>query len=287
MPQGLPKFLSASFVLAGENGIAHALLGPASVSTSTAAGTNVDIRCDTPYPFGSYLQYSVSASAPFTLFLRVPSWYMPRGSSIEIIHHDDKHNSKPVSHPLKPDAHTGMAAFSLPAGESTIIYRLATTLRVEPRANDSVSIYHGALLYALDVGLTVAPMPVLLFNATYTYPEADGPPRIPDHMHDVTYAAAEPWNMAIDPSTLVFHDSSEIRPAEPLTNPIYEYGGPPSYVTAKGCQIHWEMYRGLPAPLPKLPEGAVWKCIGNVTEVILRPYVFIPSSLSAMAPLLA
>ncbi len=74
MPQGLPKFLSNSFVEAGSNGLGHALLSPARVNTTLPSGTQVTLSCNTTYPFGNILRYTFTASAPFTLNLRVPSW---------------------------------------------------------------------------------------------------------------------------------------------------------------------------------------------------------------------
>ena len=275
MPQGLPKFLSASFVRAGENGVGHALLGPAQVSTSTKVGTIVKVVCDTHYPFGLVLNYAIDASAPFIFYIRVPSWSLAGGSSIEI-------DNNGAEYPLDPDPQTGMMPISLGAGHSKLTIRLAAELRVETRANGSVSIYHGALLYALDIGQTVTNMPVHLYNETFTYPAADGPPNIPSHLHDVAYGSTKPWNIAIDPSTLKFHasfsdtgghaGSDKVRdPIEKLQNPIFDYEAPPSFITGKGCEIHWELFKGLPAALPQLPPGAVWQCIGNVTDVILRP----------------
>ena len=74
MPQGLPKFLSASFVRVGEDGIGHALLGPASVNTTTASGHSVNITSDTHYPFGQYLNYNISCSGDIVFYWRRPGW---------------------------------------------------------------------------------------------------------------------------------------------------------------------------------------------------------------------
>ena len=264
MPQGLPKYLSASFVRVGENGIGHALLGPAKMSTNTVSGTTVDISCNTIYPFGPVLNYSVTSSEAFTLYLRVPSWANLRSCSVEI-------NGNGAENPLQPDANTGMTQISLPAGTNNVTYRLSASIRVETRGNNSVSVYHGSLLYALDVGQTVTNLPVRIYNQTATYPAVDGPAQIPHRAHDFTFANTKPWNIAIDPSTLEFHASSHNATTSELKNPIFDYEAPPSYITGRGCQINWALDRGVPAALPKLPEGAVWNCTGNVTDVVLRP----------------
>ena len=279
MPQGLPKFLSASFALSGENGIAHTLLGPAEVSTTTASGTQVTISCRTTYPFGSTLEYTVTADAPFTLQLRVPSWYVAKISSIELNHNG-------VEYPLDRDSFTGMTSVNVVAGTTHVTYKLAADLRVEHRANGSVAIYHGALLYALDIGQSITSVPMFLNESHFHYTkpfqrasaadfdtESDPPVMMPAHVSDVAFSSTKPWNIAIDPSSLVYHPSPNgEEPVHTLQNPIFDYEAPPSYITGKGCEIHWETFRGLPAALPKLPEGAVWQCLGNVTNVVLRPY---------------
>ena len=264
MPQGLPKYLSASYVRVGENAIGHALLGPAEVSTKTKSGTIVGISCSTTYPFGPVLSYSITSSAAFTFYLRVPGWADPHASSVEI-------NGNGAENPVQPDENTGMTSISLPAGINNVTYRLGASIRIEPRGNDSVSIYHGSLLYALDVGQTVTNLPVSVYNQSATYPAVDGPAQIPAQAHDFTFANTKPWNIAIDPSSLEFHSSSDIATAGTLKNPIFDYEAPPSYITGKGCQINWALDRGVPAALPKLPKGAIWNCTGNVTDVILRP----------------
>ena len=264
MPQGLPKYLSASYVRVDHNGIGHTLLGPAEVSTKTKAGTIVRITCNTTYPFGSNLDYEITSSAAFTLFLRVPEWADLRTSYVEV-------NGNGAENPVQPNQHTGMTSVVLSAGTNTISYRLGASIRVEPRGNGSVSIYHGALLYALDVGQTTSHLLVTLYNQSATYPKIDGPPQVPAQAHDLSFENTKPWNIAIDPSTLQFHTSSDSSTVNTLKNPIFDYEAPPSYITGQGCQINWGFDRGLPAALPKLPKGAIWNCTSNVTDVIFRP----------------
>ena len=261
MPQGLPKFLSASYVRVEQNGIGHALLGPASVSTRTVWGTAVNITCSTAYPFNHILTYKVTTSDSFCLYVRVPSWSL-NTSSITL-------PEESVSFPLLPDPQTGMAMIFLHAGVHTVIYNIDANIRVVPRGNSSVSIYHGALLYALDVGQsshTIAASP----SPNITYSALDETPDLPQQVHKVEISNTKPWNIGIDPSTLVFHTTST---NDTLANPIYDYHAPPTYITGKGCQIDWPLYNGLPAPLPKLPHGKQKReCLGNITDVVLRPY---------------
>ncbi len=270
MPQGLPKFISASFVRVGDNGIGHALLGPAQVTTTTASNTSVSVACDTNYPFSPILNYNITASAPFTLNLRVPSWFIFAKSSISI-------NSNGASYPLDPDPNTGMTPISLPGGISTVQYTLGATIRIEPRANSTVAIYHGSLLYALDVGQTIKTLAPDFYNVTYangSEPYNTSTPVVPAQVHDYTFTNTTPWNIAIDTSTLVFHTTNNNSSNETaLPNPIFDYEAAPTYITGKGCQIAWPLYNGLPAPLPALANGTTFRnCTGNVTDVVLRPY---------------
>lgn len=271
MPQGLPKYLSASFVRAGANGIAHALLGPARVSTTTLSGTHVTITSNTTYPFGSILNYEITSSAAFTLHLRVPSWYVPSASSIEL-------NNNGALYRLTPDNQTGMTSIQIPPGSNKVTYTLGAEIRTEARANGSIAIYHGALLYALDVGQTATSLPVSLYNESFTYPTTDYPPdlvtpqsNMPSKVHDVAFTNTKPWNMAIDPRTLKFCNFASNTSTSKLKDPIFDYEAPPGYIIGKGCQIDWVLDKGVPAALPKLPRGSGWLCISNVTDVIFRP----------------
>lgn len=268
MPQGLPKFLSASFVQSGDNGVAHVLLGPAQVAITTLSNTSVTISCDTNYPFSLSLYYKITTSAPFTLVLRVPSWSATADSLISL-------NDNGAEYPVEPDPHTGLTPISIPTGRHTVTYTLGTTIRILPRANSTVAIYHGALLYALDVGQTMTTLAPDLYNVTYVDgdPYNTSEPHLPPEVHNVAFTNTTPWNMAIDTSTLVFHTTANSSNEPALPNPIFAYGAPPTYITGKGCEINWPLYQGLPAPLPALPNGSDYRnCTGNVTDVVLRPY---------------
>ncbi|KAI4247393.1 MAG: hypothetical protein L6R42_009624 [Xanthoria sp. 1 TBL-2021] len=264
MPQGLPKFLSNSFVQVGNNGIGHAFLSPARVNTTLSSGNHVTLSCSTTYPFGDTLFYTFTASAPFTLNLRVPSW----ATSYEVV---------AVSHPgsslktydsssLFPNPHTGMLTLDL-LQTGTVKYELHTSIRTEDRGNSTISIYHGALLYALDVGYSDAIIPDTTSEAEkFPIQHATIPPQAHNHIIINT----KPWNFAIDPSTLSYHTTNQTSSLNgTLPNPIWTYEAPPSYITAQGCEIEWGIEKGLPAPPPLKGDR---KCIGNVTEVVLRPY---------------
>ena len=247
MPQGLPKYLSASYVRAGKSGLAHALLGPAIVETTLGDGTQVTVTCDTNYPFANTLSYDITSSQAFDFSVRVPAWAV--SSTISVNNHT---NAKAAS----PDAHTGMATVHIPAGKNSVQYTLDAQIQTTARSNDTIAVYYGALLYALDVGQTVQVLP------------PDGPPNPPPQVHAYNITATQPWNIAIDPSSLTFHHNANSTGTETLANPIWASGAPPTSITARGCQIDWPLDHGIPARVPLAPRS----CTSAVVNVTMRPY---------------
>ena len=295
MPQGYPKFLSNSFVLVGQNGLGHALLLPAKVSTTLPSGAQVSIACNTKYPFENEFSYTINASSPFTFHLRVPAWAESSAISFD---------NKAWLNPPK-NAHTSMTSISLPTGLTNLTYKLATEIRIEHRANSTVAIHHGPLLYALDVGHSIQQLPPTSYTSHRpAHKHEDDDETIPTHAHDYFITNTQPWNIAIDPSTLKFHSASPplFAPSSPsssppphphlqsplqnpttthspppLPNPIWAPGAPPTYITAQGCEIDWPLYHKVPGPVPLSWEVPGWEfgnrtCVGGVVSVVLRPY---------------
>jgi len=149
-PQGYPKFLSHSWALA-ETGLVHALLSPSVVNVTLPHAGRVTIECKTDYPFSDYLVYNILAETSFDLFLRLPSW-AGQSQSTSSIAMANVAGGGGTSKPVSIDAHTGLHRLAIPAGRSTVTFTLATSIRIEPRPNDAVSVYVGSLLYSLDIG---------------------------------------------------------------------------------------------------------------------------------------
>ena len=254
-PQGYPKFLSASFVQVGQSGLAHALLSPASVSTTLPSGVSVTVICNTNYPFASVLQYTINATDAFTFFMRIPQWSTSEAFTISM-----NGQGLPAA---TPDPHSGMISVPLQQGASALVLTLQPSIYIENRANSTVSIHHGSLLYALDVGDTMQALEV-------SQQSGYGGP-VPAQAHDYIMNNTLPWNFAIDPSTLAFHtnSSNSTSSGSDLPSPIWAAGAPPGWITAQACQIDWPIVHDVPAPVP-LPGNRT--CIGSAQEVILRPY---------------
>ncbi|KAI1610837.1 hypothetical protein EDD36DRAFT_442563 [Exophiala viscosa] len=248
--QGYSKWIPASYVKVGEDGLAHALLGPTHVSTTLGKHNHVRIRCDTNYPFTNYLNYEIKAKSAFRFSFRVPGWAILDESSVRI-------DSGEV-HQLKPDNATGLHTIIIPARRTRVQVMLGAKVRTEPRANDTVSIYHGALLYALPVGIDYHPSRPARYPGTSAPPEAN----------DWVLLPREPWNLAIDTSTLMFFEYPN-RYEEWLPNPIWHEDAPPISISALACQIDWQLEGGY-APNPPLKGQR--NCTSRAYPVELRPY---------------
>ena len=258
-PQGYPKFLSASFVGVGDNGLGHALLSPANVTTTLGSGNTVIVSCNTNYPFENKLVYTIDATQSFDFYVRVPSWYVATTSSIIV--------NNGSSQSLSPNAPTGMHMISISSGQSTITYSLGASIVIEPRANSTIAVHYGALLYALLIGEQTSVGPPTNWQNRTAYPSGYAPPG----SHDWTINNTTAWNYAIDPSSLQYQPNtiSNSTGIQPLPNPIFTSGAPPGIITATACEIDWPVARGVPAAVP-LPGQR--NCTGPTLQVTLVPY---------------
>ncbi|KAK3614256.1 hypothetical protein LTR56_027374 [Elasticomyces elasticus] len=252
-----PKFLSNSYVKVGDNGLAHVLLSPGSAEAILSGG-KVTVTATTAYPFLEQLSYTITATAPFDFYVRVPAW---AGSSSSL---SVGNNS---CQPLSPDPATGLHKLSIPRGTATVSYLVSSSIRTESRENDTVAVYKGPLLYALDISNTntsTLPKPFndpsTYFNASYAPPES----------RDWEYHNTSAWNYAIDPSTLTYHSPEDVSASYELVNPIFASGVAPGYMTVRGCEIEWPLFLGSVPGYP--PTSEAKKCVSAAQEVRLVPY---------------
>ena len=218
------------------------------------------VDCDTAYPFMDTLTYAIDSEAPIDFYVRVPAWV---GSDASL-----KFGSKSLS--LSPDPHTGMHWISLPKGTTTITYSLPSTIRTETRENDTVAVYKGPVLYALEItNYNTSTPPKPWWNPNFGqeyYNASDHPPQ----SRDWQYHNSSAWNYAIDPSTLAYHGPDSSSPTM-LANPLFAPGGPPGYMTAQACEMDWPMaFHGSVPGYP--PTGSARQCIGKKVGVKLVPY---------------
>ncbi|EXJ78636.1 hypothetical protein A1O1_09037 [Capronia coronata CBS 617.96] len=248
--QGYSKFVPAMFVKVGDDGLAHALLGPSQVDTTLTRRNRVRIRCETNYPFSNHLDYEIKAGSSFRFSFRVPSWAVLEQSGLWV--------DSGKEHPLQPDHVTGLHTMIITAGRTRVEVVFGARVRIEPRANDTISIYHGALLYALPVAGDYRPSRPARYPGTSAPPEAN----------DWEIFPREPWNVAIDSSTLKFYEYPN-RYAASLPDPIWNEEAPPVSISALACKIDWHLEDGY-APEPPLMGRR--NCTGRAFPVELRPY---------------
>ena len=251
-PQGYPKFLSASFARKGDNGIAHTLLGPAEVTTTLKSGAHVHIKCETNYPFNHVLYYTIEADKGGLAFsFRVPSWAILNKTTVSI--------AGQPSEIVNPDSTTGMHTVQVHAGKSVIVYELGAEIRVEPRANDTVAIYHGALLYAVS--------PIGDYDH---HPPTSGHTKgkgAPAESNDWSIHPLSPWALAIDTSTLRFFEYPNRD--ETLPSPVWAENAPPTTISVLACEIDWQLTDGYASRVPLKGER---NCTSRAFMVGLRPY---------------
>lgn len=205
------------------------------------------------------LRYTVNADAPMDFYVRVPDW-ANSDASIEV-------NSK--TSPVSPNPKTGLHRISLNKGTSSITYRLPSTVRTESRANETVAVYKGAVLYALEIlNHNTSTRPKPWWNPEYGF-EYYNISYAPPQSRDWSYHNTSAWNYAIDPSTLAYRESESISTT--LPSPIFSAGAPPGYMTVNACEIDWPMvFNGSVPGYP--PTGEAKKCVGKALEVKLVPY---------------
>lgn len=143
----------------------------------------------------------------------------------------------------------------------------SSSIRTESRENDTVAVYKGALLYALDISSTNTSTlskpfndPSTYFNASYAPPES----------RDWEYLNTSAWNYAVDPSTLTYHSPEDVSASYELVNPVFAWGAAPGYMTAQACEIECPLFLGsVPGYPPTVDEK---KCVSAAQEVRLVPY---------------
>ncbi|KAJ6172783.1 hypothetical protein N7470_001850 [Penicillium chermesinum] len=246
-PQGLPKFTMYSYVKKGDTGLVHGLLSPGHVETQIQ-GASVTVDCQTDYPFANVLRYSIDSETPFQFYLRVPSW----STGVRM---QGANGTPPV------DSQTGLMEFHIPSGKTDLTYEIGMSPQILPRANDTVAVYQGALLYALYITPDISSGPPKYYNNQSAYAAGTYPSEAKDYI----FLNSTEWNVAIDPSTISYDAGSGVLPS-----PVFEDGALPMSMSAKGCLIDWPMFRGA-VPGSPIPKGDR-KCLGDAFNVTLRPY---------------
>lgn len=227
-----------------------------SILTTSIAGNQVSIDCQTNYPFDNTLSYTINAEAAFDFFVRIPNWANVSTTSIQ--------ENGITQESITPDPLTSMNRISVGSGTTKITYTIGTDIRIVPRQVNTINVYHGALLYAISINSSATSFPPRTYNTEQLLPAQYTLPETRDHIIENTTA----WNIAIDPTTLTFSTVDD-KDDYTLPNPIFDQHAPPGKITAKGCYIVWDIEKGVPSDPPDIGSRT---CLGDYFEVTMRPY---------------
>jgi len=247
--QGFPKFLMSSFATYSDSGLVHVYLIPATAST-TIHGGPVSVTSNTNYPFSNTIDYTISAAVPFDFHVRIPDW-AKSGSTVTFFGHTES---------ITPDGNS-LYTFKAPPGQSAFSITLGASIRVIPKANNAVAIYHGALLYALSINYTTVAYPPLDTGGNDPLPANTITSQTKDH----TLTPTSLWSVAIDPSQIRFFAAPNVN--APLANPVYAPGAPPVEIWVAANNITWNTVDGTASPPPDPVE-----LIGEPFWAKLVPY---------------
>ncbi|KAF8915759.1 hypothetical protein CPB85DRAFT_1293166 [Mucidula mucida] len=223
---------------AGSN-VPRLFLGPFNVSTFLAGDNHVTVKVETQYPFRDVLVTTVTATKPFTYYVRIPSW-ITRGTFA--LDDEPPETLKPLE---------GLLGIYITPGKRRITLALPSPISIESRPNSSVAIHRGPLNYAFDI------------ERTETVIKTD--PR-EAHAVDLQLDPVGAWQYAIDPSTAKYHYDSRSE-SNALPSPIWESGRPPVSISVLACLIDWPLAGDVfPADPPENPE-----CVGEEKRIVLTP----------------
>ncbi|KAH7310189.1 hypothetical protein BKA65DRAFT_519076 [Rhexocercosporidium sp. MPI-PUGE-AT-0058] len=257
-PQGLPKFLQSTFVTAGDDGIVHALLSPATVQTTLKNGAQVEVECQTNYPFEDVLFYDITTDKPITFKVRVPEW----ATSAQLASAGDS----------TTDVSSGQLGMAISVGSTRLMYTLGADVRTTAREHDTIAVLRGQLVYALQIDAGVTSTPPHSYRNGELYPEGYAPAQ----SRDYTMLNQTEWAVAIDPATIKFVQANPFNytlNSDPIDmpGPIFAPGAPPTSMTVQACAIKWPLLA--PGSIPVAPPtGANRKCLGDPFEAKLVPY---------------
>ena len=243
-PAGFPKFITHSWMKTwDQKSLVHVLLGPSHVTTQMNGGA-VDVVAATNYPFDKQLVYTVNAAKPFNLNLRIPGWVKNATYAV------NSGSAKAVS-----ANSASQQVLAIPAGKTTVTFTLPQTTVVTPNpsGNNSVYIHRGPLHYVADVPFSS--------NVVNTWPQYGL-----SNVRDLSFDPTQPWNHAIDPNSLVFHDANVATGS--LPSPVFDAGKAPYSFTATACSVDWSTTGN------QFVDGTPNKptCTGAKQNITLVPY---------------
>jgi hypothetical protein len=205
---GWPYFTEELWLATPDKGLAAAMYAPSSVTAKVADGTAVTVTETTDYPFADTVTLKVTAPRPldFPLYLRIPGWCAAPRISV---------NGQAVSAPSGP-AFTKISRTWKSGDTVTLQLPQTTTVRTWSANHGAVSVDHGPLTYALNIG--------------ENYVQYGGDAQFPQYeVHATT-----PWNygLALDSGSPAFTKAGGSLAANPFT-----HDGTPVRITVPARRI--------------------------------------------------
>lgn len=132
-PQGWPKFTSGLWMRStADDGLVAVSYSPCNIATTLTDGSRVNIEVATNYPFEENVHMTVKNSRQFPLYLRIPQWVKPDGTSWVQVG-----NQKTTVTP------GNFTVVKLGAGEHKIHLHFHMPFRVETGINKAAIVYRG------------------------------------------------------------------------------------------------------------------------------------------------
>eukprot|EP01102_Stenamoeba_stenopodia_P009146 TRINITY_DN2685_c0_g1_i1.p1 TRINITY_DN2685_c0_g1~~TRINITY_DN2685_c0_g1_i1.p1 ORF type:complete len:241 (+),score=48.35 TRINITY_DN2685_c0_g1_i1:67-789(+) len=213
---------------------------PSTLNTVLSNNNSVSIALQTDYPFGEELDFAITATQSFPFYIRIPDW--ATNASVQA-------NNKV----FYPEAGTFFVV-DVSEGNSKIVVNFPMVFRATQRYNNSVSIYRGPFLYALNMGENWTELAYYAYNSS-----------------DWEINPTSPWSiaLAIDPSN---PNDGSITFQQDQVSPIpFSLNGAPVRAQVQAATLtseQWPVIDGAAAPPPESPI--------NLSSPTLRTVELIP-----------
>ncbi|KAK7462273.1 hypothetical protein VKT23_007874 [Stygiomarasmius scandens] len=265
-PSAYPKFWAHMFFTQDNSTLVHGLLGPATFE-GTIGDNDIKVSVDSLYPFGTTLDYEISATKAFDFKIRIPSWAQQNQGNPSTISVNGTD-----AEPLQPND-TDLQVVKVPEGTTKIHLLLDAPLEIEQRFNGAIAVTRGALNFALEIPFNVTQTPGLrsaqaLNDVRRLFPNAPQEYLTPtdNHTIDNTLLPTGDWQLAVDPDSIKIMDSSDTM--TDLPRYMWAPDAAPISMTINACLIEWGIVNGTAAPPPQSPVA----CSGDLFEAKLVPF---------------
>ena len=142
---GWPYFTEHLWLATADNGLAAALYAPSEITAKVADGTEVSISEETAYPFGDFIDFTVStpAAVRFPLYLRVPDWAAEASISVD---------GKKLPDELQPGAYAVISREWRNGDRVRLTFFPKVVVKMWQKMGNSVSVRRGPLWFSLKIG---------------------------------------------------------------------------------------------------------------------------------------